>query len=69
MWPGALQAKVPHVQGEGFSGYSWVPLEGDLDVAAWLLELVGPRCDSNSHIYRYAPAELLPVRYGEVVAD
>jgi hypothetical protein len=36
-WPGALQAKVPHVQGEGTSAYSWLP---DKVLAAWLLELI-----------------------------
>ncbi len=32
------------------------------------LIVMGPRGDSHSHMYRYAPAELLPVRYGEVMA-
>jgi hypothetical protein len=30
----------PHVQGEGFSVYLWFPLAEDLDLVAWLLELV-----------------------------
>ncbi len=31
--------------------------------------LMGPKSDSYSHIYEHAPAELLPVRYGDAVAD
>ncbi len=30
--------------------------------------LMGPKGDSHSHIYQDAPAELLAVRYGQVVA-
>ncbi len=33
------------------------------------IHMMGPRGDSYSHIYQYAPAELLLVRYGEVAAD
>jgi hypothetical protein len=45
---------------------SYVMVESILDVVALIM---GPRGDSHSHIYQHAPAELLPVTYGEAVAD